>query len=308
MKTPPSIQNDRYALRPRLSGFRLVAAGILFLAAAALAATAIFPPRLPWAVPTARVGSFPATVAVDLTTNTVYVPNPGDNTISVIDGRHCNATNSSRCSPIATMTNVGVLPLWPTFDSLTRTLYVTNGLTEDGNKGNQVAVLNVANCNANDTSGCSNAPVALVTIAGTTANEFDAADMALDGPLHTLYVSDVNFGPLSMINTETCNALQASGCNQVSTTSAGGLGLSIDASNHSVYVSNLLAATVHVFNGATCNANSQSDCNAVSVATLPSDWLPYFSATDASTHSIYVPLFFAEEGGVLGYVAVIDGS
>jgi len=263
-------------------------------------------PRLPWEVPTVTVGNVPSTVAVDSVTNTIYVPNPGDNTISVIDGRKCNANNSSRCSPIATMTNVGFAPLWPTFDQTSRTLYVTNAATESGDDGNTVAVLNVANCNAHNTSGCSQAPVALVTIAGATGNGIDVADMALDAPLHTLYVSDVNFGPLSMINTTTCNALQTSGCNQLLTTTATGLGISIDPSNHSVYVSNLATGSLSVFNGATCNADTQSDCGDISVAQLPAHYVPYYPGIDPTTHSVYLPLF--ADTDVLGYTAVIDGS
>jgi DNA-binding beta-propeller fold protein YncE len=254
-----------------------------------------------------RVGTAPAFAAADPATNTIYVSNYADNTISVIDGNRCNARNASRCAPIATITNVGFGPSWLAFDRTTRTLYITDALTESGDLGNQVAVLNVAHCNAYDTSGCSEAPVALVTIAGDTGNGFDASDMALDSRLHTLYVSDSNFGPLSMINTATCNALQTSGCNQVATTTtATGFGVAIDHSNHSVYLSDLVSDTMSVFNGGTCNAETQSDCSAVSVAQLSPDFLPYMPAIDPFTHSVYLPLFALTDS--LGYTGVIDGS
>src|SRR6202008_350793 len=145
-----------------------------------------------------------------------------------------------------------------------------------------------------------------VTVAGTTQSDFgDESDMALDAPLHTLYVSDANFGPLSMINTATCNAHQTSGCNQVLTATATGFGLSIDPSNHSVYVSNLATGSVYVFNAATCNASTQSDCSAVSVAAIPPDKLPYFPAIDPSTHTLYVALL---AGFASSRTAVIDVS
>ena len=68
--------------RPRLSRLRLAAAGTLFLAAIGLAATAAMrPPKLPWAVPTVKVGNAPGGVAVDRVTNTIYVANGGDNTV-----------------------------------------------------------------------------------------------------------------------------------------------------------------------------------------------------------------------------------
>ncbi len=148
--------------------------------------------------------------------------------------------------------------------------------------------------------------MALVTIAGNTNNGIDFSDMTLDASLHTLYVSDSNFGPLSMINTATCNALQTSGCNQVATTTATGFGVAIDRSNHSVYLSDLVTINMSVFNGATCNADTQSDCSAASVAQLPADYLPYIPDIDPTTHSVYVPLFAITD--LLGYTAVIDGS
>ena len=52
--------------RPSLSRLRLATAGIFFLAAAGLAATAaMHPPKLPWAEPTVTVGSNPVGIAVD---------------------------------------------------------------------------------------------------------------------------------------------------------------------------------------------------------------------------------------------------
>ena len=308
MKTTlPPTQTVTTSLRVRRLRIRITASAILFVAAAALAATAIMmPPKLPWATPVIRVGAGPTAAAIDVATNTIYVPNPWDNTISVISGSKCNATNSSQCLPIATMTDVGFGPGLLTFDPTTRTLYVTDILDQNGDFGNQIAVLNVANCNAKNTSGCSQSPVALVTTAGSTGNEFDIAFTALDTQFHTLYVGDGNFGPLSMINTATCNALETSGCSNVSTTTATGLNPVIDPSNHSVYVSNLATASLYVFNGVTCNADNQSDCTAVSVAPLPAGFLPYEADIDPATHSVYLPLF--AETDVLGYTAVIDGS
>ena len=94
MKT--KSRQEKIHSRPRLSRLRLAAVGTLFLAAAGLAATAMHPPKLPWAVPTVTVGNAPGGVAVDPVTDTIYVTNIDDGTISVIDGRKCNARNASR--------------------------------------------------------------------------------------------------------------------------------------------------------------------------------------------------------------------
>lgn len=310
MKT--NLQPTNVRSRSARSYLRLATASLLFGVAAVLAATAAMRIKLPWAAPIIRVGTSPAMAEVDPATNTIYIPNPGDNTISVIDGSMCEASNTSRCRPIATMTNVGFGPLWATFDQTTRTLYVANTLTENGDFGNQVAVLDVAHCNALDTSSCHQGPVALVTLAGLTGNGVDASDMVLDAALHTLYVTsltedDTAFGPVSLINTATCNAIETSGCNQIPTGIATGLGLAIDSSNHSVYLSNVFTAEVYLFNAVTCNADTQSDCSAVSVAQLPSGYLPYIPDVDPSTHSVYVPLF-GEVFNLPGYTAVVDGS
>jgi len=184
--------------RPSSARLRLAAAGTLFLAAAGLAATAaMHPPKLPWAVPTVKVGNAPGGVAVDRVTNTIYVANGGDNTVSVIDGSKCDATNASHyCLPIAKLTHVGPLPIWITFDPTTGTLYVTDGLKRNGDDGNTIAVLNGNTCNARDTSGCDQRPVAFVTVPGVFSNqETEAVSViTLDPSNHTLYAGDANDG------------------------------------------------------------------------------------------------------------------
>ena len=290
------------------SRLRFVLAAILFVAAAGLAASAALRFKLPWGTPIATVGNFPFSVALDAATNTIYVPNSDDNTISVIDGSTCNAANPAHCSPIATMTNAGFGPANSIVDSASHTLYVTNSLTESGDDGNTVSVLDLANCNAQDTSGCGEGAVALVTV-GSQAGA--GASVALDLSTHTLYVGDATYGPLSMIDSETCNGHQTSGCNDVVTSGATGAFPEIDQSNHSVYVVGQVTPTMSVFNGATCNVDTQSDCSTVSVAQFPTNILPWTApAIDPATHSVYLPVILDPGlfGDHLGYAAVIDGS
>src|SRR5215813_373135 len=86
-----------------LSRLRLAVAGVLFFAAAALATTAaIMRVHLPWGSPTITVGANPQGIVIEPGTNTIYVANIGDNTISVIDSTKCNASNTSNCVPLAT--------------------------------------------------------------------------------------------------------------------------------------------------------------------------------------------------------------
>ena len=49
----------------------------------------------PW--PTITVGNLPSTIAIDQHTDTVYVTDTGDNTVSVFNGATCNALVTSGC-------------------------------------------------------------------------------------------------------------------------------------------------------------------------------------------------------------------
>src|SRR5262245_48056563 len=246
-----------------LSHLRIAAGGMLLLGAAALAAVAVnpSPPKLPWRGATVNVGITPVISVVDQATHTIYVANQLDDIVSVIDGNRCNSSNASRCSPIATLT-VGPNPIFMAFDPTTGTLYAA--LT--GGTGNTIAVVNANTCNARNTSGCGQTP-AIVTVPGATWNvDFgQASNIVLDTATHTLYIGDAAEGPVSFLDTGTCNGTNTSGCSQMPTAMAtNGDTLTIDHTNHTVYVSNLADATLSVFDGATCNAADMSGCGQTS--------------------------------------------
>ena len=111
-------------------------------------------------VGSAPVGNGPSELALDAATHTIYVangyndngPDTGGNTVSVIDARHCQAMDVSRCKgPWPTIT-VGNLPSTIAIDQATDTVYVTD------TGGNAVSVFNGATCNALVTSGCGQTP------------------------------------------------------------------------------------------------------------------------------------------------------
>ena len=304
--------------RPSLSRLRLATAGTLFLAAAGLAATAVVhPPKLPWAAPTVEISDQPYSVvqgvAVDQATNTIYVTSfvagdqIEDSTIAVIDGRRCSATNASRCTALARMTHVGPAPIWLTFDPATRTLYVTNGVTPDYDENNTITVLNTQTCNAQNTSGCGQMPAATITVPGPLLNN-DTGDigiMALDSTTHTLYVGDAHFGPVSMINTATCNATNTGGCNQVATTGVDGDTITLDSASHSVYIINNDNPQISVVNNSTCNSTNQSGCSQATTFATP--YYPFIAAVDPASHTLYVPMLTGEED-TLGFVGLFDVS
>ncbi len=107
---------------------RVVAAGILFVAAAALATTAaIMRVHVPWQAPTVNLDKLPTGIAFESETNTIYVTNTNSNNVTVIDASRCNASDTSHCVPAATMSDVGRGPISLAIDQTSHTLYVTDG-------------------------------------------------------------------------------------------------------------------------------------------------------------------------------------
>ena len=98
------------------------------------------------------VGQNPVGVAVDQGTGTVYVGNANQNTVSVIDGSHCNNIIRAGCSKTPTTVTVGPNPLGLAINQATHTLYVVNSGT------NTVSVINTATCNARVSTGCAASP------------------------------------------------------------------------------------------------------------------------------------------------------
>jgi DNA-binding beta-propeller fold protein YncE len=222
-------------------------------------------------VGSAPVQPGPSAVAVDRATNTIYVANgynangptnPGGNTVSVIDGRRCNALDVSRCSGPWPTVNVGNLPSTIAVDQATDTVYVT--VSSD----NTVAVFNGATCNAQDTSGCGQAPVHVQVGPGPFGIFADDAN-------HTVYVA--NPGPnfdqdtVSMINTLTCNASDLAGCASqtppmVPVAVAPG-DFDVNQATHTVYVATVPG--VAAFDARTCNAMTLSGCGQIGILPDP---------------------------------------
>jgi YVTN family beta-propeller protein len=255
-------------LLPLLAGLAAVVA-----VSSALAGSGSAVPRVPWAAPTIPVGDNPTFEAVNQSTHTLYVGNT-DGTISVVDARRCNAQNASQCRLISTLNaaNSGQFIVDPATD----TLYT--GAVQG------VAVFDAATCNAENISGCGQTPTATVSIAGAPGlGAFDAAT-------HTLYVGDGNEGPVSLIDTASCNATDTSGCGDTPVqTATDGDSIAVDDANHSVYVADATDQMVRVFDGATCNATDTSGC-AETPASLSLASSPVQPAVDEASGTLYVPI------------------
>jgi hypothetical protein len=220
-------------------------------------------------VASAPVGNGPDFTAVDPATHTLYVTNgfnangnaDGGNTVSVIDERHCQADEVSRCEgPWPTLTvgsDPNADPSAVAIDRQTDTLYVADA------NDNTVAVFNGATCNALDHAGCGQTP-ATVPVGAFPVQIFADPDN------HTVYVATVGnngTGPpdLSMIDSATCNATDLAACpttqpptvNVVAAPNA----IDVDLANHTVYVTvfGVLSGWT-VFDADTCNATDQNGC------------------------------------------------
>jgi DNA-binding beta-propeller fold protein YncE len=215
------------------------------------------------------VGNGPSELAVDPATHTVYVANgwnadnppAGGDTVSVVDTRHCQAWDISRCRGPWPTIKVGNLPSNIAVDQATGTVYVDN----EGD--NTVSVFNGATCNATDTFGCSQVPATVPVGPGPQGIFVDDAN-------HTVYVGDNDGGTattVSMINSASCNASDLATCPTAAppTVNVGNppLDIQVDQATHTVYVATY--SDIAVFDADTCDATVQSGC--ADMGTLPGD-------------------------------------
>jgi YVTN family beta-propeller protein len=228
--------------------------------------------------PAIAIGFNGGGVAVDPTTDTVYATSQNNNTVSVLNGATCNATNTSECTRFGPTTKLGKLPQPIAVDLATNTVYVGNSAD------NTVSVINAAACSATHPAGCDRAwPTIKVG-----ASPFFG--LAIDQQTNTLYVTNINDNTVSVINAAICNARVASGCDQTPPTVAAGNGplpVALDDATHTLYVANQGDDTVSVINAATCNAQNTSGCNQTPPTVAVKD-SPYGLAVDEHTDTVYV--------------------
>jgi YVTN family beta-propeller protein len=249
------------------------------------------------------VGNAPDGVVVDERTDTVYVANNADNTISVINGATCNAETTSGCGQVPPTVAVGVGPGVPALNAATDTVYVPDA-PPSGN--GSVSVIDAATCNAQVTSGCGQTPPAITV----GPQPYSAA---VDQGTDTVYVTSLaagsgnaptNLGSVFVINGATCNATVTIGCGQTPpavTVGANPDAVAVDSSTKSVFVVNQDDSTISVIDGAICNAVRTVGCDQSppQVATGP---FPGYLGVAANTDTVYVT------SQVENDVLVLDGA
>ncbi len=239
---------------------------------------------------TVTVGSGPVALAVDVATGTVYVANFGSSghgrTVSLIDGRRCNARNVSGCGKAVASVRIGVGPNGVIVDRATDTVYAA---TVAPNGAEAMWVIDGQTCNAADTSGCGRRPPALKLGNGTA--DFNVG-LAIDRASKTLYVTNYNDSTLSMIDVATCSRLSHAGCATPAPVVAVGsnpTGVAVDRGAHTVFVSNQGDNTYSALDAARCNARRTSGCSGARPRAVRTGRAPVGVTFDAPTATVYVP-------------------
>jgi DNA-binding beta-propeller fold protein YncE len=260
--------------------------------------------------PVVAVGNGPLGIAVDQATNTIYVTNAGDGTVSVINGATCNAGNTSGCRQRPPAVPVGASGDAVTVDPVSNMVFVTN---QDAHPGT-VSVIDGNSCTGSHPSGCKHQPFTTVKVGGGPSG------IDINPVTNTIYVANAgedsyglsvpNGSTLSVINGATCKATHKSGCRPVGTVKVGTspANVAIDPGTNSVYVANTYdgttstIGTVSVVNGATCDASNVSGCASQAPPHVPVGWDPISTAFDKATNTVYVTNFHDQ------YVSVINAA
>ena len=246
--------------------------------------------------PVIKVGNLPLGLAVDQATNTVYVANAGDNTLSVIDGATCDASDTSGCGQKPATVAVGAFGNAVAVDPVTNTVFVTNQAARPGT----VSVIDGTSCNGSHPQGCAHQPLATVTVGGGPSG------IAVNPVTGTVYVANTGQTPhnqpvphgntLSLIDAANCHAANTSGCTAIGTVPAGvaPAGVAVDTATNTVYVADTHdggpphEGTVAVVNGATCDARHPSGCAAQKPPQVTVGADSAGLAVDDRTHSVFI--------------------
>lgn len=230
---------------------------------------------------TVDVGNGPFALGVDQLTDTIYVANSGDGTVSVIDGATCNGTYEAGCDQTPPTVTVGSIPVGVAVDQATNTVYISNGGSDS------VSMIDGASCDSAHRDGCDQTP-------GTVALGNSPYPIAVDQATGTVYVVANNYDngntTLSLINGKTCNAADDGGCSQLITVPAEPwlFGIAVDETTGTVYLTSVADSDVSAIDGRACAATAGADCRIHPIA-LRMGGLPGSIALDPSSNTAYMP-------------------
>jgi YVTN family beta-propeller protein len=131
--------------------------------------------------------------------------------------------------------------------------------------------------------------------------------IAIDPATHTIYLNNMGDGTVSVIDANTCNVSDRSGCAPLAApipVGGGNAELAVNRTTHTVYVANGADNTVSVIDARSCNATVQTGCSQTPASVAVGE-NPRRVGVDPSTNTIYVSNYGASVGST---VSIIDGS
>jgi YVTN family beta-propeller protein len=233
----------------------------------------------------------------DATTQTLYASDESGS-LAVIDTAACSAQHTGGCArAVKARIPIGKYPGPPVVNAATRTLYLPYGAD-----ANRIAVVDVADCNAEVTSGCAQTPA--VVKVGEYTNF-----IAVSTKANAVYAPSLLGDTVDVINGATCNGADHSGCGHIAATATvgpGAFGVAVDDATNSVYVSNnddggYGPGTLSVIDSATCNGTDAAGCSG-DIPTVDIGRAPATVVVDTRSDSVYV----ANSGS--DGVSVVDGA
>jgi len=207
--------------------------------------------------PTVNVGAAPDAVDVNQATHTVYVTTIGKlNGWTVFDANTCNATDQSGCRDVGHLPGDPAGPNDAEVDTANDTFYTAN-------YDNTVSVFDLADCDASDLSGCKHNTPGTVTPVPLVGFEHDLW-LAVDAPLHSVYVAYQKDDSLMVVDTDKCNGTHLAACAMLSTpeihTGADPESVVVDDQTQTLYTANEVDNDVSVIDARLCNAQTTTGC------------------------------------------------
>jgi DNA-binding beta-propeller fold protein YncE len=233
--------------------------------------------------PTVDVGADPNDVDVNQATYTVYVTTIGArNGWAVFNANTCNATVQSGCGTIGTLTGDPSGPNAGQVDPANDTLYTAN-------YDNTVSAFDLRHCEASDLAGCATDTPGTVTPLPQRSFEHDLW-VAVDAPLHSVYVVYQKDDSLIVVDTNLCNGSHPAACAALRPpaihTGADPESVVLDSQTQTLYTANEVDNDVSVIDASGCNAQTTSGCRRPAPDVAISG--PGAIAADPAVHTTYV--------------------
>ena len=220
---------------------------------------------------------------VNQATHTVYVTTIGArNGWAVFNASTCNATVQSGCGTIGTLTGDPAGPNAGQVDAANDTLYTAN-------YDNTISAFDLRHCDASDLAGCATDTPGTVTPFPQEGFEHDLS-VAVDAPLHSVYVVYQKDDSLIVVDTNACNGSHPAGCAALRPpaihTGADPESVILDSQTQTLYTANEVDNDVSVIDASACNAQTTSGCRHPAPHVAISG--PGALAADPAAHTTYV--------------------